>query len=278
MAPETDYCSQFCQFRRRRLIVLVTSLLFLFGLFATEVVEANQHGTKSHKAEKHKTITGDLNAHREDLIDDTSKPPLSSDDNEPPLPVATFKNALMIVGPSASGKTTLANRLVADLGDQIHMLARHTSRGLRPKEVNGTDYIFVTRQEILRRLKLGEFLTISELADNIYGISQDALYECIRATTREGKLCMTEMVRNFTPFHASSKTTVSLIVFVRTDGKRHGAGCYAHGTRTKRCVHFHSDAEHHCDGTTIAGSKYGNRRRNSFTCASSKSRHDVLRE
>lgn len=183
---------------------IATALIVLLVSQQVQSVHSAERSKKSPKPEKNQKQVLDqapenagLSARREDLPDDSLVPisttHASSDDSLLAVP-ATFKNALMIVGPSASGKTTLAKRLVEDLGEQVHMLARHTSRQPRHNEVNGTDYIFVSRQDILAKLKQGEFVTVSELADNIYGISKEALRTCIAASAREGKLCMTEMM------------------------------------------------------------------------------------
>lgn len=104
------------------------------------------------------------------------------------------RNALIVVGPSGSGKTTLTNLLAEDLSGQSYMLLRHTSRPSRPTEVDGVDYHFVQRQELMQGLKDGRFISISEMAGNIYGISKKALSECIKVTMKKGKLCMTEMM------------------------------------------------------------------------------------
>lgn len=67
---------------------------------------------------------------------------------------------LATVGPSASGKTTLMKALVAK-SPKVKFILDETSRVPRPNEVNGKDFLFRTKGEILEDLKKGELVQLA---------------------------------------------------------------------------------------------------------------------
>jgi guanylate kinase len=64
------------------------------------------------------------------------------------------------VGPSASGKTTLMKALVK-ASPKFKFILDETSRSPRPNEVDGVDFLFYTKEEILRDLKNGELVQVA---------------------------------------------------------------------------------------------------------------------
>ncbi len=82
------------------------------------------------------------------------------------------KGILFIISaPSGSGKTTLCNRLIdslVGLGRSISM----TTRPPRPGERDGIDYIFIEKDEFLKRKKKNEFLEWAKVFDEHYGTSK----------------------------------------------------------------------------------------------------------
>jgi guanylate kinase len=64
------------------------------------------------------------------------------------------------VGPSASGKTTIMKALVK-ASPKIKLILDETSRPPRPNEVNGVDFLFRTKEEILEDLKNGELAQLA---------------------------------------------------------------------------------------------------------------------
>jgi guanylate kinase len=75
---------------------------------------------------------------------------------------------LVLSAPSGGGKTTIANALVAAREDVGYSVSA-TTRPPRPKERDGVDYHFVTRQEFERRVRAGEFLEWAEYGGELYG-------------------------------------------------------------------------------------------------------------
>ena len=83
------------------------------------------------------------------------------------------KNGILFIisAPSGSGKTTLCNRLIdslVGLGRSISM----TTRPPRPGERDGIDYIFIEKDEFLKRNKKNEFLEWAKVFDEYYGTSK----------------------------------------------------------------------------------------------------------
>lgn len=64
---------------------------------------------------------------------------------------------IIISGTTCAGKGTIINKLLEE-NDNICLSTSYTSRPIRPKEVNGKDYYFVTREEFEAKIKNDEFL------------------------------------------------------------------------------------------------------------------------
>lgn len=79
------------------------------------------------------------------------------------------KAVLFIVSaPSGSGKTTLCSKVI----DSLNGLSRSISMTTRPPrsgERDGVDYIFIEKEEFLRRKKKGEFIEWAEVFGEYYG-------------------------------------------------------------------------------------------------------------
>lgn len=69
---------------------------------------------------------------------------------------------LILSGPSAAGKTTLAQALLACRADLVLSLSA-TTRPPRPGEVHGRDYYFLSMAEFEARIAAGDFLEWEEL-------------------------------------------------------------------------------------------------------------------
>lgn len=64
---------------------------------------------------------------------------------------------IIISGTTCAGKGTIINKLL-EQNDNICLSTSYTSRPIRPKEVNGKDYYFVTREEFETKIKNDDFL------------------------------------------------------------------------------------------------------------------------
>lgn len=75
---------------------------------------------------------------------------------------------IIISSPSGAGKSTLAKRLLAK-DNAIDFSVSATTRPMRPKEVEGKDYYFKTKESFLELVTNGEMLEHAEVFGNHYG-------------------------------------------------------------------------------------------------------------
>ncbi len=74
---------------------------------------------------------------------------------------------LILVGPSASGKTEVAKYLIYHYG--MRKLVTYTTRPMRMGEIDGADYNFISRAEFEKRLQDNFFLESVEYNNQLYG-------------------------------------------------------------------------------------------------------------
>ncbi|HUE91752.1 guanylate kinase [Pseudomonas sp.] len=87
----------------------------------------------------------------------------------------------IVSAPSGAGKTSLVKALI-DSEAQIRVSVSHTTRAMRPGEVEGVNYHFVSREQFHAMLDNTEFLEHAEVFGNLYGTSQ----EWVKQTLAEG--------------------------------------------------------------------------------------------
>ncbi|MCZ6774939.1 MAG: guanylate kinase [Ignavibacteria bacterium] len=75
---------------------------------------------------------------------------------------------VVIAAPSGSGKTTVA-REIMKLNPSLAFSVSATTRTVRPGEVEGKDYFFLSREEFKRGIEADEFVEWEELYGNYYG-------------------------------------------------------------------------------------------------------------
>lgn len=75
----------------------------------------------------------------------------------------------VISGPSAVGKTTVVNHLMKK-NPQFKRVITCTTRSIRPHEENGVDYIFLSKEEFVKKIEKNEFAEYSEVYGNYYGV------------------------------------------------------------------------------------------------------------
>ncbi|HLS47082.1 MAG TPA: guanylate kinase [Gemmatimonadales bacterium] len=75
---------------------------------------------------------------------------------------------LVLSSPSGGGKTTIAKRLLQGRDDLGYSVSA-TTRPIRPREVDGVDYHFLTRDEFQRRVDAGEFVEWATYGGELYG-------------------------------------------------------------------------------------------------------------
>lgn len=75
-----------------------------------------------------------------------------------------------VSAPSGAGKTSLVKALV-ESEDGLQVSVSHTTRSMRPKEIDGVNYHFVDHQEFMSMVGDGKFLEHAQVFTNYYGTS-----------------------------------------------------------------------------------------------------------
>ncbi|RKP24745.1 guanylate kinase/L-type calcium channel beta subunit [Syncephalis pseudoplumigaleata] len=96
---------------------------------------------------------------------------------------------IVFSGPSGAGKSTILKRLFAEYPDRFGFSVSHTTRVMRPGEVDGKDYNFVTRETMLAEVAAGKFIEHAEFSGNLYGTSIAA----VEAVAASGRQCILDI-------------------------------------------------------------------------------------
>ena len=86
----------------------------------------------------------------------------------------TIGKLYIISAPSGAGKTSLVKQLLADLAD-LSVSISHTTRPMRPGEIDGADYYFVSASDFKTMQKNLAFLEYAQVFDNFYGTAQQTV-------------------------------------------------------------------------------------------------------
>ena len=94
--------------------------------------------------------------------------------------MSSFKKGGMYIlsSPSGAGKTTLVKKISKNNKFQVSI--SHTTRLPRPKEINGKDYFFVSKNYFKKLIKKGEFLEHAKVFQNYYGSSKNLVAEKLK--------------------------------------------------------------------------------------------------
>jgi len=77
-------------------------------------------------------------------------------------------NLFILSGPAGTGKGTLRKRLCEEIPDMVFSVSC-TTRKIRPGEVDGQDYNFISKNDFEAKITRGEFLEWAEVHGNYYG-------------------------------------------------------------------------------------------------------------
>lgn len=83
---------------------------------------------------------------------------------------------VILSGVAGAGKDTIKKELIKRM-DNVESLPSYTSRPMRPGDVSGETYNFVTKSEFEEMIKKGEFYEYDIHHDNYYGTSKKLLNE-----------------------------------------------------------------------------------------------------
>lgn len=84
----------------------------------------------------------------------------------------------IVSAPSGAGKTSLVKALIEQI-DTLRVSVSHTTRAMRPGEVDGLNYHFTRREAFLEQVGKGDFLEHAEVFGNLYGTSQSTVEQTL---------------------------------------------------------------------------------------------------
>ncbi|MCA9360744.1 hypothetical protein H6785_04175 [Candidatus Nomurabacteria bacterium] len=97
-------------------------------------------------------------------------------------------HVVVVMAPMGSGKGTIIANTLKNHPD-VYQTVSCTSRAMRPGEIDGHQYHFVTKEEFDHKISTGDFLEWAEFAGNKYG----TLKSEILPKLAEGKLVLVEI-------------------------------------------------------------------------------------
>lgn len=87
---------------------------------------------------------------------------------------------IVISGPSGVGKDSVVKRM-RERGLPFHFVVTATSRPQRPHEIDGVDYVFVTKDKFDRMLKQGELLEHADVYGQQKGIPREQVRQALKS-------------------------------------------------------------------------------------------------
>lgn len=92
-------------------------------------------------------------------------------------------NIFVVSAPSGTGKTTL-NHMLVQKHKNIKIAISHTTRPIRPGEVDGKDYHFVNVEEFQKLKEANKLLESATVFDHYYGTSLDEVSRIIETGSK----------------------------------------------------------------------------------------------
>ena len=96
---------------------------------------------------------------------------------------------LIMSGPSGVGKGTVREKLMEDKSLNLFYSVSMTTRNMRPGEVDGREYYFVSKDEFMKQVANDNLLEWAEYVGNCYGTPRDK----VEAMRQEGKNVLLEI-------------------------------------------------------------------------------------
>ncbi|THD38066.1 MAG: guanylate kinase [Sphingomonas sp.] len=87
----------------------------------------------------------------------------------------------VLSSPSGAGKSTIANRLLKEERNKLKMSVSYTTRPIRPGEVDGKDYHFVTKDVFRQMVEDDQFLEWARVFEERYGTPRETVFKDLEA-------------------------------------------------------------------------------------------------
>jgi len=94
--------------------------------------------------------------------------------------------ALLVTGPTGAGKHVAVRQLANKLRLHFGVAVSHTTRKPRNGEKDGVDYIFTDKEAMSIAMQAGEFLCVTEVEGELYGVKKDR----VDTVTASGRVCV----------------------------------------------------------------------------------------
>jgi guanylate kinase len=88
------------------------------------------------------------------------------------------KQLIVLSAPSGGGKTTVAKHLFT-VFPQLTFSVSATTRHIRPGEVDGKDYYFLSHEEFQQKIAAGDLLEYEVIFDNYYGTLKSSVQRAL---------------------------------------------------------------------------------------------------
>jgi guanylate kinase len=82
--------------------------------------------------------------------------------------------AFIVSGPSGAGKNSVIDRALEGISNLRYSIS-YTTRPRREHEIDGVDYLFVSREEFARRIESGDFVEHVAYLGDLYGTSRSQI-------------------------------------------------------------------------------------------------------
>jgi len=118
----------------------------------------------------------------------------------------------IISAPSGTGKGTLVKQLLEQV-PRLERITTTTTRSVRPGEIAGKSYIFISQQQFRDLIEKDAFVEWNHIFDNYYGTFKETVYGNIsRAQKKGGDLVVEIDVDGKRNFMAQFSNTVSIFL------------------------------------------------------------------
>ena len=78
------------------------------------------------------------------------------------------KKIIILTAPSGAGKTTIKTAMLDEMSNLLSFSVSDTTRKIRPHEMEGSDYFFISEEEFKRRIEKHEFIEWEMVYPGLY--------------------------------------------------------------------------------------------------------------